>query len=150
MTYFSREQSEEILALLARPPQDIGAGRAEQFLLRYVFFEALIRLVDRNYRDRNGKSKKTTAHVVLKLDVMKRAFEHYGISITHENLELLLDSKRTKRSHKSARNLRNGLVHQWGFEDSNEVVNRFDILTSTMKAATDSIVVRVQDFDREL
>ena len=51
---------------------------------------------------------------------------HFEMQFDSAMLELLLDSKLENRNKKSARNLRNGMVHQWLERDCNEAANRYD------------------------
>ncbi len=115
----------------------------EKFLLQFIFFEALIRLIGRYYRERTGQKKKIISHESLNIDVVRRSFAHFGISVADERLGLLLDSNRSLRNIKSARNLRNGLAHHWKFEDVKEVTRRYDEIFSALKDVIDVIKVRV-------
>lgn len=143
MTDFSTQQVKIVKKLLANPPETKGCGIPEQFLLKFVLFEALVRLVGHYYRERATQKKKSNAHITLDISVVKRSLLHFRIQIADERLNLLLNSKLTKRKTKSARNLRNGLAHQWKSEDVKEVNNRYDELNNVLSEAIDAIRRRV-------
>lgn len=130
--------------LFAHPPKVTGLGMPEKFLLRFVFFEAVVRLIGHYYRERTGQKKKSTSHESLNIDVVRRSFAHFGISVADERLGLLLDSKRIKRKEKSARKLRDGLVHQWQADDVKEVTDRYKALSSALTEVIDAIKARVE------
>ncbi len=149
MVEFSSAQAKEIRKLLARPPETTGAGAAEGFLLRYVFLEALVRTVGRYYRNRQTQKKTSTvSDESLNIDVVRRSFEYFGILVHQERLALLLDSKMTKRKSKSARQLRNGLVHRWDVNDSREVSERHEALEMAIAGTIEAVTVRVKGSER--
>ena len=129
--------------LLAHPPMTSGLEIPEQFLMRFVLFEALVRLVGRYYRERHGQRTKTGTHAPLDIEVVKRSFAHFFITVSDERFSFLLNSKLTKRYEKSARNLRNGLAHHWKAEDVTEVKNRYAALNSALTKVVDAIKVRI-------
>lgn len=63
--------------------------------------------------------------------------------LSDERLDLLLNSKLIKREEKSARNLRNGLAHQWKADDVKEVTDRYAALSSALTEVIAAIRVRV-------
>lgn len=129
--------------LFSHPPVATGFGIPEKFLLQFVFFEAVVRLIGHYYRERTGQKKKSTSHESLNIDVVRRSFVHFGISVAYERLDLLLDSSLTTRNAKSARNLRNGLAHQWKAEDVKEVKARYKALSSALTEVIDAVKRRV-------
>jgi len=129
--------------LFAHPPKAAGFGMPEKFLLQFVLFEALVRLVGGYYRNRTTQKKKSNAHTPLNISDVRRSFVHFGISVADERLCLLLDSNLTKRGEKSARELRNGLAHQWKAEDVTEVNARCDDLSNALTGVVDAIKARV-------
>lgn len=143
MTDFSTQQVKAFKKFFAHPPVTSGIDVPEKFLLLFVLFEVSIRLVGRYYRERNGEKKKSTTHVPLDIGVVRRSFEHFCIQVSDERLDLLLNSDLTKRNKKSARNLRNGLAHQWKAEDVKEVKERYDALSSALTEVIAAIKARV-------
>lgn len=143
MTDFRTQQVKELRKLFAHSPVTAGLGVPEKFLLQFVLFEASVRLVGRYYRERNGEKRKSTTHVPLDIGVVRRSFEHFCIQVSDERLDLLLNSDLTKRNQKSARNLRNGLAHQWKAEDVREVKERYDALSSALTEVIAAIKARV-------
>jgi hypothetical protein len=129
MTDFSRRQAKELNKLLARPPVSSSSKHTatEAFVLRYIFMEATLRMVGNYYRQRGGSSA-SSAEWNLNIDVVCRSLRYFDIAVHPERLGLLLDSKRVKRNAKSARQLRNGLVHRWDASDAREVMARLSEL----------------------
>lgn len=147
---FSVQQRRAINALLRRPPNYTKSNLAENFLLKYVFCEALCRQVCKYYRERPSvKNKKTTkSHEVIQLDVVSRSFAYFGILIRNERLLQLLDSSLEKRGWKSARNLRNGIVHRWDKMDVAEVSQRYSSLCLTLDTVVNAIELRSDNSSR--
>ena len=83
MTDFRPQQSREVAKLLRRCPKGLRLGTPECFLLRYVFLEALIRLVGRYYRERSTTQKKVVEQEgSLNVEVIKRSLKHFVKSIS--------------------------------------------------------------------
>jgi hypothetical protein len=144
MIEFSRQQRQALKKLLGRPPVYPANSPAESFLLRYVFLEALCRLVGKYYRERAGGRSKpgTRAPEAIQLNVVSRSFSHFGIRVPTERLTSLLDSSLDRRANKSARNLRNGIVHRWDENDVTEAVERHSRFVGIMDAVIDAIARR--------
>jgi len=134
MSSFSWQQVKQIRSLLNRRPQHAGERSPEGFLLRYVFFEALIKTVGRYQRESVGRIKTTlkASKEALQIQLVQKWLDHFSIRVHPEKLKLILDSNLRRRGEKSARELRNGLVHQWDAADANEVMTRFDDLESAL------------------
>ncbi|MEI7457314.1 MAG: hypothetical protein WCK93_11395 [Nitrosomonadales bacterium] len=143
MSDFSVQQVKIFKKLFAHPPVSAGLGIPEKFILKFVLFEASVRLVGHYYRERTTPQKKTNAHIPLDISVVKRSFAYFGILVADERLALLLGSNLTRRNTKSARNLRNGLAHHWKVEDVKEVTRRYDEIFSALENVIDVIKVRV-------
>lgn len=143
MTDFSTQQVKALKKLFAHPPETKGFGNPEKFLLQFVFFEAVVRLIGHYYRERTGQKKKSTSHESLNIDVVRRSFTYFSISVADQRLDLLLDSSLTTRNAKSARNLRNGLAHQWKAEDVKEVKARHEALSNALTEVIDAVKKRV-------
>lgn len=143
MTDFSTQQVKMFRKMFAHPPITSGLEMPEAFLLQFVLFEALARLVGRYYCERNGSTKKSDTHAPLDIVAVRRSFAHFFIPISDERWSFLVDSKLTKRDEKSARNLRNGLAHHWKVEDVTEVKNRYAALSNALTEVVDAIKVRI-------
>ena len=145
MSEFSTQQAKQLTKLLGRPPTGLTRGTVECFLLSYVFLEALIRLVGRYYRERSTTQKKAmTEDSSLNVDVVKRSLRHFGILVDERRVDSLLASHKAKRGLKTARVLRNGLVHRWDLSDAKEAVERIDELVAAMMAVVDAIAMRAK------
>lgn len=142
---FSAQQRQALKRLLGRPPAYPNNDFAESFLLRYVFVEALCRQVGKYYRERARARKKTLtkSHEPIQLDVVGRSFTYFGIRLRSERLAQFLDSALEKRGAKSARNLRNGIVHRWDVNDVAEASERHRSLYSALDAVVEAIACRV-------
>jgi hypothetical protein len=145
MTDFNNLQIKMFRKLFAHPPESNNLGNPEEFILRYVFFEALARQVGHYYRERSKGKKKQTGHESLDKQVVKSSLNYFCIQISDPLINNLLDSQRVKRNDKSARNLRNALVHQWKSEDREEVGKRFNELNNQLSQAIESIKIRVDN-----
>jgi len=145
MTDFSPHQAKQLLKLLGNPPKGLRKNTAESFLLQYIFLEALLRLVGRYYRQRSNAQKKTANEDgSLNVVVVNRSLKHFGVRLDQQRIDALLLSGKTKSGQKTARVLRNGLVHRWDAKYASEVIQRFDELTTGMKAVVDAIAMRVK------
>lgn len=146
MTDFSVQQRRALNKLLRRQPAYPSGSLAESFVLKYVFVEALCRLVGRYYRERAKSIKKTTGktHESIQLDVLGRSFAHFGVQLREERLALLFDSSFDKRGAKSARNLRNGIVHRWDENDVAEASKHSAILAEHFDALIEAIAKRAK------
>lgn len=142
---FSVQQRQALKRLLGRPPAYPNNDFAESFLLRYVFAEALCRQVVKYYRERARAKRRTLtkSHEPIHLDVVDRSFTYFGIRLRPERLAQILDSALEKRGAKSARNLRNGIVHRWDANDVAEVSERHRSLYSTLDAVVEAVACRV-------
>ena len=137
MNHFRAEQRKSLQRQLRDcPPSD---SQLKEFLERYYFFESLIRVIGSYYRRRGGKKTSSEAHSSLQKNVVSRSFNHFGIRVSDGTLDLLISSDRTRRGEKSARNLRNGIVHNWSKEDRQEVLERIDPLQSALQKAITAI-----------
>lgn len=146
MTDFRPQQSREVAKLLRRCPKGLRLGTPECFLLRYVFLEALIRLVGRYYRERSTTQKKVVEQEgSLNVEVIKRSLKHFDILVDERRVDAVLASPKARRGFKTARVLRNGLVHRWDVGDSEEVIGRFNELEAAMSGIVKAISVRVND-----
>lgn len=143
MADFSQRQIKELRKLLRRSPRCNSSNYPEHFLLSYIFLEALVRLIGRYYRDRGRVAKKSVTHETLNIVVVKRSLDYFHIWISEVQLHAVWDSTRIKRGSKSARKLRDGLVHQWNLPDVEEVEERYDALISHLEQVLAMINKRV-------
>jgi len=145
MTDFRPQQAKQLVQLLGHPPKGLRKNTVESFLLQYVFLEALLRLVGRYYRQRSTAQKKVAnGDGSLNVVVVNRSLKHFGVRVDQQRIDVLLSPGKTKRGQKTARVLRNGLVHRWDAKDASEVIQLFDELTTGMKAVVDAIAMRVK------
>ena len=98
--------------------------KAECFMLKYVAFEAQARKVWHYYRCR--KKTKSESRAGIPITELEKALVYFEIKFGPEVLKLLLDSTLEIRWKKSARNLRNGMFHQWLEKDCNEASQRYE------------------------
>ena len=145
MTDFSRHQVKQIRQLLARAPAHAGERSVEGFLLQFVLFEALMKTVLRYFRDSKGRSvkKSTAGPESMQLTSVNKSLHHFSVLVHPEVMVRLLDSKLIKRGGKSARGLRNGLVHLWDANDAIEVFARIDDLKRDLLAVITAVESKV-------
>ena len=150
MTEFSLQQRKALMKLLKRPPAYASDRLAESFLLKYVFAESLCRLVGRYYRERARSGKKIAPkfHESIQINVVSRSFTHFGIRVRDECLKFVLDSSLDKRGEKSARILRNGIVHRWDENDVAEASKRYSSLCRALNVVVNSISHRANRVHR--
>lgn len=141
MTALSVQQRRALKKFLGRPPVEQKGNLAESFLLKYVFVEALCRQIGNYYRERAGGRKKaiSQSHEAIQIDVVGRSFAYFGIQLQPGRLAEVLDSSLAKRGQKSARNLRNGIVHRWDEMDVAEASKRHFNLCSTLDALVNAV-----------
>ena len=145
MIEFRPQQSREIAKLLRRQPKGLRRGTPECFVMRYVFLEALIRLVGRYYRARSTTQKKLVEQDgSLNVVVVKRSLKHFGILVDERRVDAVLASPKARRGSKTARLLRNGLVHRWDTGDAEEVIERFGEIEVAMTGLVEAISDRVK------
>jgi hypothetical protein len=144
MSDFDQKQAKHIRQLLSRPPRLGADASPEGFLLQYVFFEAMIKLIGRYYREaQHPQRKQPTGKDALNIIEVGKWLKFFQISVNPERLALILDSKRTKRNAKAARELRNGIVHSWDSGDCIEAVSRYQELQVAMKGVIAAVSERV-------
>ncbi len=114
---------------------------AESFLLGYIAFESLVRKVWHFYRSSKSNKGSSETHAPLPLPSVKSTFSAYNIKVSDAVITAILSSDMKKRGSMSARNLRNGLVHQWKENDRLEVIERYDELMSYLKKVIAAIKV---------
>lgn len=125
MAEFSKKQKKVLRKLSeSKPLCHPELGEAECFVLNFISFEAQARRIWHYYRCR--KKVKTESKAGIPIAELKKAMDHFGIQFDEGKLNALLDSKLDKREEKSARNLRNGMVHQWLEDDCKEAAKRYD------------------------
>lgn len=125
MSEFSKRQKKHLRKLQEHLPQvKSGNTKTENFLLHYIAFEAQARKLWYYYRSRN-QARKKESYAGIPLKELKKAVKHFELDIQPDLLDILLDSKRNKRNEKSARELRNPIIHSWKREDCKEVEKRY-------------------------
>ena len=145
MTDFSRQQAKQIRQLLARAPTHAGVRSAAGFLLQYVMFEALLKTVLRYFCESDGRPTKrpASAHESMQLTSATKSLLHFSVQVDPDVMARLLDSALRKRGNKSARWLRNGLVHMWDANDAKEVLDRVDHLNRDLLAVINAVEMKV-------
>jgi len=125
MAEYSTKQKKELRKLCESKPLCIeGMGKAECFVLCFIFFEAQSRKIWHYYRCRKVYKQESKAGIPIV--ELKKAMAHFGMQFDDDKLNILLDSRLVARGKKSARNLRNGMVHQWLAADCKEAGKRLD------------------------
>ncbi len=141
MVSLSSQQKKALKKHFANSPSESELVVVSDFLQRFFLLESVLRRVGSYYRSRHPQAKSTSGHEPLNIQGIKRSFENFKIKISNERLELLLDSSRRTRSDKSARVLRNAVVHHWSALDIKEINSRQVLLVD----AINETVARVKD-----
>lgn len=68
----------------------------------------------------------------LKTDMLSNALEHFGIPLDKEQVLFLFQGGKGKRGKKSARQLRNGYIHELSDADRSEITNKHSIFVKEM------------------
>lgn len=121
---FSKKQIKSLKNLSSSLPNCELTEGAESFLLCYISFEAICRKIWNFYRSAKSNKIINETHASLPLPAIKKVFKAYNFKISDAIFDDLLDSNKKKRNEKSARELRNGLIHQWKDQDRIEVIQR--------------------------
>jgi hypothetical protein len=127
---FSIQQKKALKALYLRLPC-IDAENPESFLLKYVGFESVARKIW-NYSRKIKKKDTSDSFAAIPAPSLNKALKTFGVQVNELVIERLLSSDMTIRGSKSARNLRNAIVHQWKEPDCDEIKQRYSDLLSDM------------------
>lgn len=68
----------------------------------------------------------------LNTDMLSKAFEHFGIPFDQDKLLSIFKGAEGKRGSKSARQLRNGYLHQLSEPDKLEIIDKHQVLVKEM------------------
>lgn len=102
----------------------------DQFIEKFVLCEIATKNVLSYYRKVNGKEK-DVENIEMGLNTIKAALCHAQYDVDNEMLEKMFKAKK-KRGERSARDLRNGIVHDLMIPDIQEVIRRKDELFNLM------------------
>ena len=103
-------------------------GKVGDFIGLYMRCELYATRLQHYYQtDKKYKKSK------LNTDMLSKALEHFGIPCDREILLLLFQGGEGKRKKKSAKQLRNGYLHQLSEADRSEIIDKHLILTTEMK-----------------
>lgn len=94
----------------------------DQFIEKFVFCEIAIKTVIRDYY-KIQRSEKETENIKMGLPTIKAALKHAQYDVRNENLEKIFKAKK-RRGERSARDLRNGIVHDLTEPDLQELIKR--------------------------
>lgn len=98
----------------------------DQFIEKFVLCE----IATKNVLSYYGKEK-DVEKIKMRLDTIKVALCHAQYDVDNEMLEKMFKAKK-KRGERSARDLRNGIVHDLKVPDIQEVIGRKDELFNLM------------------
>lgn len=106
-----------------------------EFIDKFILCEVAVKKVMRAYREgKKGESAK--GYERLNMGIISKAVDWAGYGITKPELEELFSGsgKYTLRGSKSAKKLRDGMMHEHNENDIQEVVDRFEELNEKMDA----------------
>lgn len=103
-------------------------GEIGEFISLYLKCELFATRLQHYYqKDKQHKQGKLNTESLLK------ALEHFGFSVDKDKLLLLFKGGEGKRGKKSARQLRNGYLHQLSDADRREIIEKHSVLTAEIK-----------------
>ena len=121
MNQLTKRQKKDLNKLIGRLSIRGTLVNVDDFVMNYIAFESVSRMVWHFYRCRRKPKKEVRDMNIVEI---KKSFTYFGYSIEENTVDNLISSKLVNRNQKSARNLRNALVHNWKENDYNEVVKR--------------------------
>ncbi len=92
-------------------------GLVGEFIGVYIQSEVFARKLQDYYR----KDKKKDKNVELRIDVLKAGIKHFKLSFPEDHIDLLFRGGNGTKGKKSARQLRNGYLHNLSPEDKKEI-----------------------------
>lgn len=112
--------------------------KRREFIDKFILCEVAVKKVMRAYREEK-KSESAKGYERLNMGVIAKAVDWAGCSITKPELEALFSGsgQYTLRGSKSAKKLRDGMMHEHNENDIQEVVDRFEELNEKMDAFLD-------------
>ena len=93
---FSKTQKKNLKQLLDTLPRYELASGSEAFLLGYIAFESVSRMVWNYYRSVKTNKKINETHAPLPLPIIKSAFKAYNIKVSDVVLDTILNSEKRK------------------------------------------------------
>ena len=125
----AKKRIKQIEALLSNPTT---RASKESFLEKYIKCELACKLIIVEYET---AKKKTVSYDEVKMhfQVIVAACHHVGLSVSDDILRRLFSTSE-KRGHRSAKTIRNAIVHKLSVNDIKEVNSRFTALDSDMDA----------------
>ena len=118
--------------------KDSNRAIKDQFVEKFVLCEIALKSVLSNYYKTQGKEKEID-NIEMGLSSIKAALKLAHYDIKDENLEKLFKARR-KRGERSARDLRNGIIHNLTIPDLQEVTNRKDELFKLLDDFTSLLI----------
>lgn len=113
---------------VAKNPGFSCQGKVGNFISLYLMCDLFATKIQHYYQT-DKQYKKTT----LNTNSLKKALSHFGIHFDDNKLLILFTGGGGKRGKKSARQLRNGYLHQLSEADKLEIINKNELLTKEMK-----------------
>ena len=103
-------------------------GKVGEFISLYLRCELFATKLQHYYQtDRQYKKGS------LNTDMLSKALEHFGIPLDKDKLLSIFKGGEGKRGSKSARQLRNGYLHQLSEPDKLEIIDKHSTLVKEMK-----------------
>lgn len=133
------QQRKALRSLFSKQPSVEQLQSLNRFLNVYFQLESVLRKLCHYHREGLSKPRITKEFQSLNIQYVRSAAKSFGIRLPEDSLTEVLDSSKTKRNEKSARELRNAIVHQWSIPDIIEIAEREKILSSCMSAVLSAI-----------
>jgi len=103
-------------------------GKVGEFVSLYLRCELFATRLQHYYQ-----SDKRHKEAGLNTDSLSKSLEHFGLHFENEKLLFIFQGGAGKRGKKSARQLRNGYLHQLSDADKSEIIEKHSTLTIEMR-----------------
>lgn len=111
----------------AKDPGFACQGLVGEFLSSYLRCDLLVTRLQ-NYYQTDKQYKKTG----LNTKALNEAFEHFDLHFPKDKILILFQGGQGKRGRKSAKQLRNGYLHELSIADKNEILDKGKTLIHEM------------------
>lgn len=78
----------------------------------------------------------------LNTEYLSKALEHFGLHLEKDKLLFLFKGGEGKKGQKSARQLRNGYLHQLSEADKSEIIDKHSMLIAEMKRLLNKRIIK--------
>jgi len=128
--YIRKNRNSEIASVSKLNPNFSCQGVVGEFIDLYLQCEVMAKKLQSYYRSDTGKPGKNE----LQIQALTASLKHFSINYAPLDLSILFKGGGGTRGKKSARQLRNGYLHNLSPEDGKEIIMNASIFIPNMKA----------------